>query len=169
MYRRILLSLVCIAAANTAHAQSYTSSGTATLSVRVAIATLCSVGGASGADAAVPFSKLDYGTHPALSNALTAKADIRVQCAAGVPYRVVLGAGDNDAGQQRRLKGPTGAFVRYALYSDASLSRVWTEATPLARSGTGAQEMIPVYAAVEPQSTPAAGVYRDLVKVTIQW
>ncbi|MPT27262.1 MAG: SCPU domain-containing protein [Achromobacter sp.] len=174
MFPRALLSLVCMCAASSAGAQSFAYSGNATLGVRVVIANLCSAGSAGAGSTAIAFGKLDFGTHASLSSALSGRggagqAGIRVQCAIGVPYRVVLGAGDNDAGPQRRLKGPSGAFVRYGLYSDASLSRPWTEAAPVARAGTGAEEVIPVYAAIEPQATPAAGVYRDTVKVTIQW
>lgn len=174
MLRRLLFSLVCAAAADAATAQTYSQTGSATLSVRVAIASLCSAGSAPAGGAGASFGTLDFGTYPSLSNAVTARGGtgqgaLRVQCAAGVPYRVLLGAGENDAGAQRRLKGPTGAFVPYALYSDASFSRLWTESTPFSRSGSGAEETIPVYAAIERQATPAAGVYRDIVKVTIQW
>lgn len=174
MCRRVLLSLVCLCATHAAGAQSFSQSGNATLGVRVAIANLCSAGSAAAGSAAIAFGKLDFGTHSSLSHSLTGlggagQAGIHVRCALGVPYRVVLGTGANDAGQQRRLKGPTGAFVRYALYSDASLSRLWSDTASVARAGTGAEEMIPVYAAIESQATPAAGVYRDTVKVTIQW
>lgn len=174
MFRPAFHFLLCLGAASAAHSQTFSQSGSATLGVRVVIATLCSAGAAPAGNA-VSFGTLDFGTHPSLANVVKAQAGkgqagIRVQCATGVPYRVVLGEGENNAGQQRRLKGPTGAFVGYALYSDASYSRLWKGATPLARSGTGAEELIPVYAAIEPaQATPAAGVYRDTVKVTIQW
>lgn len=174
MFRRVLLVFLCSCAAGAAGAQSFSSSGNATLGVRVVIANLCSAGTAAAGSTASAFGKVDFGTHASLSHALTGQgaagqAAIRVQCAAGVPYRVVLGAGENDAGQQRRLKGPGGAFVRYALYRDAALSHPWTETAPVARAGTGAEETIPVYAALDPQTTPAAGVYRDTVKVTVQW
>lgn len=171
MLRPVLFSLCCLAVPAGAHAQAFSQSGNATLGVRVVIAALCSVGATSSGSGVASFGKLDFGIHPSLANALAGQrgAGIRVQCASGVPYRVVLGAGENDTGSQRRLKGPTGVFVPYALYGDASLSQPWTETAPVTRLGTGAEEMIPVYAAINPQATPAGGVYRDTVKVTIQW
>lgn len=171
MLRRVLFSLCCLALTDGAHAQTFSQSGSATLGVRVVIATLCSVGATSTGTATASFGKLDFGSHPSLANRLTGQrgADIRVQCATGVPYRVVLGAGENDTGTQRRLKGPGGAFVPYVLFGDASLSQPLTASAPVARLGTGAEETIPVYAAINPQATPAAGLYRDTVKVTIQW
>lgn len=174
MPSRFLFSLLCVAAIAPAGAQSFSHSGSATLGVRAVVANLCSAGALAPGGAPDAFGKVDFGSYSSLSHGVkttsgAGASGIRVQCAAGVPYRVVLGAGQNDAGSQRQLKGPTGALVRYALYSDAAMSVPWTAVAPVARSGTGTEETIPVYAAIDRQSTPVNGVYSDTVKVTIQW
>lgn len=171
MFKICLLSLLCLSGMSS---KAQSQSATATLGVRALVAAPCSVGSAAAGSANVSFGTLKLGTHASLSNRIQAlagssEAGVRVKCAPGVPYRISVGAGQNDAGAQLRMKGPSGEFIAYGLYSDAALATPWNAATPMTRIGTGIEEIHPVYAVVEPQKTPGAGLYRDTVMVTIQW
>lgn len=97
---------------------------------------------------------------------------------AGQPFRLTLDAGQNAAGQQRRMVhgGDGTAFLPYELFQDAAGLQPWGEVggavpgTPLSGVGTGSDQSIPVWARLS-QSLGGArpGDYHDALTVSISY
>jgi spore coat protein U-like protein len=63
------------------------------------------------------------------------------------------------------------ASISYGLYKDVGYGQPWGDARGdvVTGTGTGAVEALPVYGIVPAQTTPAPGVYRDTVVVTVTY
>lgn len=142
------------------------------LGVTAEIVSAC-MAGAPDVSGATVFGTLDFGTQVTLATAHMVTGGqntgaLRVNCAATVPYRVVMGGGNSGNVQARVLTGP-GGQVGYNLYVDAAHQVVWDDITGVTGSGNGQDQWLPVYGRTHPQSTPAVGVYTDAVQVTVSW
>ncbi|SHJ49769.1 Spore coat protein U (SCPU) domain-containing protein [Aureimonas altamirensis DSM 21988] len=159
--RRVVISLVglVVIQASTAWAQT----STANLNVSLTIEGECTIGGGT----------LAFPTSGVLTSNVDAQSTLTVQCTAGTPYTIELNAGTGTGATPaaRLLTGDAGATVPYGIYTDAARSVIWgnaVEGSPLAGTGTGAVDSIPVYGRVPAQaSAPAAGTYTDVVTATI--
>ena len=93
---------------------------------------------------------------------------MQIQCTKALPYNVLIGAGLNDQGTQRRMSNG-GEFINYNLYQDTGRNTQWGKATAVAKTATGTQENLAIYGQVPPQDVPSAGTYTDTVQVTVSW
>lgn len=99
---------------------------------------------------------------------------ISATCSAATLFTLAI-----DGGQAGSLTSPTNREMRnginklwYGLYSDGAYALAWGAIQGLdvvSSSGTGSTVAIPVYGRIQPQTTPAAGLYTDTVIVTITY
>lgn len=99
---------------------------------------------------------------------------ISATCSAATLFTLAL-----DGGQGGSLTSPTNREMRhngntlwYGLYSDGAYTLAWGATAGLdlvSGSGTGSSVAIPVYGRIQPQTTPPAGLYTDVVIVTITY
>lgn len=152
-----------IAWAALAHAQT----PTAILGVRAVIPPACVAG-------TLDYGVLDFGSHAALDNQIQVASGvgagtIQVTCVQGLSYTIKLDGGLNADGSQRYMRGPANERILYQLFSDAQFGVPWNIGAVVNQEGSGLMQQIPLYGRVPPQATPAAGVYRDTVSVTVEW
>jgi spore coat protein U-like protein len=136
---------------------------TGTFNVRITIQAECRVNSATD---------LDFGTTGVIAANIDQQSAISVQCTNSTPYDVGLNAGTGSGATvaNRLMTGTSGATVAYNLYRDAARSQVWgnTIGTDVVSgTGNGAVQTIPVYGRVAPQTTPAPGVYSDIITITV--
>jgi spore coat protein U-like protein len=113
-------------------------------------------------------------TNAASGSPLNNTGEIRVTCTNGTTLAsITLNQGSNSAGGTaalplRRMIGPGGNFLSYALFSDAARSVVWSSngVSPL---GTGGQETFTVYGSVDGGQNVPVGDYSDTVVATISF
>lgn len=143
------------------------------LGVQLTIGNGCQVIGGTQGGSTSDFGLINFGTHPALNNALNAQSasttasPIQLNCTLATAYTVTLNSGANASGNQRRL-ALAGAYVNYNLYSDSAYLVAWP-AIGVPGIGTGSAVNFTVYGQVPAQTTPAAGTYTDTVTATITW
>jgi spore coat protein U-like protein len=139
---------------------------TGNLSVRVRIVDECKVQNAP---------VLDFGNaQGVLDAAVDASTSIDIQCTNTTPYNVWLdaGAGAGATVADRLLTSGAGATISYSLYQDAARAQVWgvTEGTDtVADTGDGDVQTFTVYGRIPAQTTPAPGLYTDLVMITVDY
>lgn len=133
------------------------------LDVRARIVSACAIseGGAHG---------MSFGSHAGLANRISSvSSSLHLRCVPGVAYKIALGPGQNSLQGRRRLKAQNDDWVVYELYQDAALSTAWNETDVYSSIADGSVQSIPVHGLIGAQATPAAGVYRDVVQVIVQW
>jgi spore coat protein U-like protein len=100
-------------------------------------------------------------------------ASVTVNCSSTAPYQVSLGAGANLLGGTRRMAGPAGARLDYALYSDGARSVPWGDGTLLGArlggTGSGGNQTLTVYGTIPAGQAPTPGGYSDSVLVTVEY
>ena len=71
----------------------------------------------------------------------------------------------------RKMQGPTGGLLNYALTQDAGHTINWgnTTGTWEAGTGNGAAQTITVYGQVAAGQTPPVGAYSDLITATVNY
>ncbi len=147
-------------------------SKTATIGLFAEILPACSAGSTAANDLG-QFGTFDLGTHSILRSQLDVVGQpgngaLRVNCLSNTPYQVLISAGGSGNVNARRLQGPS-AQIAYNLYTSASYQTVWDNTVGISRTGTGQDQWLPVYGRVPAQRSPAAGIYRDTVTVTVKW
>ncbi|MDQ8729440.1 spore coat U domain-containing protein [Bradyrhizobium sp. LHD-71] len=155
------LGVVAIVVPQRAHAATATGQFT----VRITIAAECRVNSATD---------LDFGTSGVIAANVDAQSTVTVQCTNTTPYTVGINAGTGSGATiaNRRMSGPGGATLGYAVYRDTARTQVWgvTVGTDtLAGTGNGNAQAIPVYGRVPAQATPAAGAYTDTLTITVTY
>jgi spore coat protein U-like protein len=138
---------------------------TGNMNVRITIQAECKV---------VTASDLDFGTRGVIDANIDQTSTISVQCTNGTPYAVGLSAGSGSGATvgTRRMTGPASATVNYTIYRDAARTQVWgvTAGTDVVSgTGNGDAQSLTAYGRVPPQTTPAAGVYSDIVAITVTY
>lgn len=138
---------------------------TGNMNVRITIQAECKV---------VTATDLDFGTRGVIDANIDQTSTLTVQCTNSTPYTVGLSAGGGAGATVavRRMTGPASATVNYALYRDAARTQVWgvTAGTDVVSgTGNGSAQNLTVYGRVPPQTTPAAGVYSDVVAITVTY
>lgn len=150
---------------------------TTTFNVKIVILKACTITAAAATD--VDFGSVVYDSTAAVDN----QGSVTARCTPLTPYSIALSAGANAATANdvttRRMKNvdaavTTSNYVGYQLYRDSGRSLVWGNTTgtnTLASTGTGANQVWPVYGRVANPSTnnAAAGSYLDTVTATITY
>ena len=114
-----------------------------------------------------------FGSVGLLTSNKDAQGSVTVTCTNQAPYNIGLGAGTGAGATVAARKMTNGAnTVTYSLYKDTGRSIVWgnTIGTDTATgTGTGSNQVLPVYGRVPPQSTPPAQTYTDTVVATVTY
>jgi spore coat protein U-like protein len=128
-----------------------------------------------GAGCSVAATDIIYGTAGGLAAQLDNSGNLQVACTLNTPYTIALDGGTttgNIAARKLSLNGAGAGIISYQLYRDAARTLVWgngTTGTTQAGTGTGATQLVPVYARIPAQTTPAPGTYEDTVTVTLTY
>lgn len=116
---------------------------------------------------------LAFGTYTI--NQVNATTTLSVTCTNGAPYNVGLDAGTSSGATvtTRKMSGPAGALLNYALYRDAGYSNNWGN-TPgtdtVAGSGSGVVQTLTVYGRIPAGQLPSAtGAFADTITTTITY
>ncbi|VVD64033.1 Csu type fimbrial protein [Pandoraea anhela] len=117
-------------------------------------------------------ANITFATQSALESPVASSGQLTVQCTKNDAFRVSLSGGLLGTVTARKMTGLTSS-VGYQLYLDSSYATIWGDGTAgtsqLTGVGTGLIQVIPIFALVPAQSTPAPGVYTDTVTATIQF
>ncbi|TDV16546.1 Csu type fimbrial protein [Paraburkholderia caballeronis] len=164
-----LIALLLLPAAVECFAQTATTQ----LGVAVTVLPACEAGAADGSGK-LDFGTLDFGTHYALNNGIAVTGQphagaIRVKCASGVGYRILMNGGGSGSVAQRRMRGGPAMQIAYNLYTDAGYSTIWDDVSGVSVAANGSEQWTPVFGRVPAQPTPQAGSYTDVVTVTVSW
>ncbi|HKI98178.1 MAG TPA: spore coat U domain-containing protein [bacterium] len=149
-------------------------------SIKVAIVTLFVVWAApvwAQGTCSVSASGLQFGSSGGgPQETIDTTGTVTVVCSAGTPYQVLLGAGSyaDGAFQRRRLRGTSGNYyLAYNVYIDSARNIVWGDGTNntavLSGMGSGAPTSFQVFGRIPPGQNVPAGVYQDLLAITLVW
>lgn len=119
----------------------------------------------------VSTQNINFGTAGFLTTTKTASGNLSVKCSNQLAYEVGLSSGKNAATpQERKMKKGTD-LIAYNLYRDPARTQIWGTATgqTYQATGNGLVQSIPVYAKIDPQNTPAKGIYSDTIIVTVTY
>lgn len=156
-----LLSVI-LALPMTASAQTPITTGN--LTVQITIQEECTLGTIAG---------INFGTKGLLAQNVDENGTIQVTCTKGTDYKLDLNKGSGvGATEANRLMTKSGSAdtISYSLYQDSGRSQFWGSSTDaLSGIGTGAIETVDVFARVPVQDTPEAGLYEDVVTVTLSY
>jgi spore coat protein U-like protein len=148
------LSIIVLSLAGCAPASAATV--TAALTMQMSVQSSCIV-------AALP---LDFGTRGVVTRTIGVNTTISVQCTARTPYTLSLdnGLGPGATPSARYMSNGV-STITYQLFR-ALPDIFWTS---FAATGTGAVRVFNVFGRIPAQTTPAPGVYRDTVTVTVTY
>lgn len=146
---------------------------TGSMTVKATVASSCIVG----------TSNLDFGapTSAAIqAGNVDASGTVSVNCTTGSPYTVALGAGAGTGATvaERVMTSPAGtspvtpmSTLNYTIYKESSHTTVWGTADGATVAGTGNGEMqsISAYGRILATQTVRAGIYNDIVAVTVTY
>ena len=161
---------ICLAGAGALLAAPLGAATSSTFQVSAQIVAGCLViGGATN------YGLLDFGTQSALStstlNTSLGGTTVTFQCTPGVTLSMSLDGGQNSASGTRNLKRSGGSqLLAYQLYSDAAYSQVLGIGASLNVSYADPTAIkLPVYGRTLLSGTLPAGIYTDVVQVTVTW
>ena len=145
---------------------------TATIGLFAEVLPACSAGSTAANDVG-QFGTFDFGTHSILSTQMDMAGQpgngaLRINCLSNTPYQVLLSAGVSGNVNARSMVGPS-AQIAYNLYTSSSYQTVWDNTVGISRTGNGQDQWLPIYGRLPAQRSPASGIYRDTVTVTVKW
>ena len=117
-------------------------------------------------------SNLAFGTYT--GSVLNSTSNISVTCTNTTPYNVGLSAGTGSGATDtnRKMTGPGGATLGYAMYSNAAHTSNWGNnvgVSTLAGTGTGAVQSLTVYGQIPAGEWVHQGNYTDTIIATITY
>jgi spore coat protein U-like protein len=117
-------------------------------------------------------TNLAFGTYTGAQTDAT--STISVTCTSSTPYNVGLDPGTATGATvtTRRMSGPGGALLGYALYRDAAHTQNWgnTVGTDTASgTGTGSAQSLTVYGRLAASQYVTPGAYADTITATISY
>ena len=119
---------------------------------------------------------LVFGNYNSISGGmLDAVSMVTPVCTLGTSYSIALDAGQGSGATaaSRKLSGMDGAALQYTIYTDAGRNTVWGDNTGgtgwKTGAGTGLPQSIMMYGRIPAAQTAAAGVYADVVTVTLSY
>lgn len=167
---------LCVAVAPS---QTLAASASGALDVRLQLEPGCElIFGAATNDGLLDFGRSDGAGEngaQAMGDAARGMATIRVACSssyvgANAPV-LTVDAGLHARGSQRYLRGPGGELVAYELYADPAHRLPFHPGSPLQLSlpTTGSAVPVPIYGEIPLLDAPAAGLYTDVVSLTLSY
>lgn len=103
---------------------------------------------------------------------INATSTVTATCTNTTPYTIGLNAGTTTGATttNRLLAGPSGATLKYQLYSDSGYTTYWGNATNVVSgTGNGSAQALTVYGQILSGQLPAPGTYTDTVTATITY
>ncbi|HEY4317593.1 MAG TPA: spore coat U domain-containing protein [Herbaspirillum sp.] len=98
--------------------------------------------------------------------------NVSVNCSQGTTYTVALEGGTVDSAVSHALSDPANAQLSYELYQDSARTKTWGNANTselVSNIGNGVLQNIPVYGRIPAGQGRAAGIYADVVSVTLSY
>ncbi|RVU33419.1 hypothetical protein EOE67_17000 [Rheinheimera riviphila] len=110
-----------------------------------------------------------FGTVADISNLADFRLQLQVDCTLSESYQVHIDNGDHFSGASRRLFNGTSQYLWYDLFHPDG-STLLSDSSRLQKAGLGSVEVIePRLRLQSGQLTPAAGTYRDTVRVVVTY
>lgn len=114
---------------------------------------------------------LDFGNYdPTSATATDIAGSVQVRCTKGTAATVTMDLGLNG---DRSMAGPGADFLQYDIYSDATRTLSWPDATPgvsvTAALASATVTSLDVYGRIPAQQAIVAGAYDDTVVATVNW
>ena len=128
----------------------------------------------SGASSPLQWGVLDFGTLPMVSRdrlrtSLQTSPGLKLMCTPGVSLQMSVNGGLNAHRGQRHLHNGTHDLA-YQLYDDAGLTRPIAIDQPVSLNYDRAEDVrLPLHAALLVSGVVPAGVYQDVLTVTLSW
>ncbi|HID4046685.1 TPA: Csu type fimbrial protein [Pluralibacter gergoviae] len=109
---------------------------------------------------------MDFGTHGSNDGELNEDANATITCTKDVPYTLYV-----DAKHDYTMKSDAGDTVAYTLYSDSGRSKQLDDTNGLDGTGSGADQIVPIYGRVTAGALEAApeGTYNDDVTLIVRY
>lgn len=144
---------------------------TSTSAVAATATTTFGVSATIQATCVVSATALGFGTYTGvLANSTST---VSVTCTNTTPYNVGLSAGSATGATvtTRKMTGPGGALLGYALYQDTAYSVNWGNSTGSWEGGTGngSAQVLTVYGQVAAGQYLAPGAYSDTITATVNY
>lgn len=138
-------------------------SGTVNMAFKVtaSVSNSCAVG--------VSATDLNFGSVSSLAAPVDGTSTITLTCPPNTSWTLGLSYGVNASGTQRRMAGPSGAYVTYGLYRDLGRTQVWDNSSNMVTGSGGNPSSVTVYGRVPPQPGAGPGNYSDTVTVTLTY
>jgi spore coat protein U-like protein len=112
---------------------------------------------------------VDFGIVSFVSNATNVQLSASLRCTNQEDYLLYVDNGNNYSAGSRRMKSPAGNTIAYEILKPLTTLPLGI-LTPLSRLGTGTSESVIFPMRVTTgQTTPPAGVYKDNVRVVIEY
>jgi len=119
---------------------------------------------------------LAFGSSGVWTSAVTAQADLEVQCTNGTEYQIGLASANASGGQRRMKHGTAAEYINYDLFTDAGLTDPWGDTVDIDTNGhatrlvgNGQAQVQTVYGRVPVQTVSQPGAYSDTITVTVTY
>jgi len=136
-------------------------SATTHFSLTVVIMTTCTISA----------NPLSFGNYSGA--VLRATTNLSVTCTDTTPYNVGLNAGTATGATvtNRMMTGPSGALLKYSLYSNSSYTTNWGNSAGswVSGTGTGAAQTLTVYGQIPANQYTISGTYTDTITATVTY
>jgi len=114
-------------------------------------------------------ASVSFGQVSFLENAGTIQLSATLRCTKTEDYVFYLDSGNNFSGGVRHLKSASGTLIQYDVLQPNS-TQILNATNPLSRIGTGLDEALAIPLKITSnQSTPAAGIYSDSIRMVIEY
>jgi spore coat protein U-like protein len=120
----------------------------------------------------VSATAIGFGTYTGV--AIPTTSTVSVTCTNTTPYNVGLSAGLGTGATvtTRKMTGPAGALLNYAMYSDTLRTVNWGQTIgtdTVTGTGNGSAQAITVYGQLAAGQYLAPGLYSDTITATVTW
>jgi|SRR5450631_926946 spore coat protein U-like protein len=120
----------------------------------------------------VSATAMGFGTYTGV--AIPTTSTVSVTCTNTTPYNVGLSAGlaTGATVSARKMTGPAGALLSYALYSDSGRTTNWGNTVgtdTVTGTGNGSAQPLIVYGQLAASQYLAPGLYSDTITATVTW
>lgn len=111
---------------------------------------------------------MDFGTHGSNAGELNQEANATVTCTKNVPFSLMVEAQHDYI---MKSEGEEKGEVAYTLYSDSGHTSQLNDTTGFDGTGTGADQIVPIYGQVTAAALEAApeGTYNDDVTLVVRY
>jgi spore coat protein U-like protein len=117
---------------------------------------------------------INFGSVPIGSLNAGTTGSLNVTCGAGIPFSIDSDGGQNLIESRRSMVNGSSGRIRYRLYKEAGFFNSWNPgpgSEPIFGTGTGATQLIPIYAQtlIIASDPVTVGTYTDIVVATLNF